>query len=305
MYKKNLFKKLLSSILFIVSNEAFSAPCCGAGFTIPSIITSDDKAQFALSYTQSKIYADVFTNKDWKKRIENDVSEIYKFDASHIFNDRFQAGFSLPYQIRERSGALEDSSSGLGDLSLQFGYEFLPDWDYNPYRPKGIGYISIIAPTGRSIYESKDGSGIDSRGRGFWGLGIGSVLTKKWGKWDINSNAEIHYSFPKTVSNKFYQGTITPDYGGQLSIGGGLNIKKFRLGTLASWFYEGPIDASGDTNSQGELKRFSTLGLLLSYMLTDQDSLILNYSDQTLLASPYNTSLSKSLTLFYQRRWGR
>jgi len=307
--KAKLLKKLskisLFSLLLILSKESFSAACCGAGFTIPSIITSDDKAQMATSFTQAKVYADVFTNGDWKKRKEEDITQTYKLEGAHIFWDRWQTGISVPYQKRHRTGALSDSSSGFGDISLQVGYEFLPDWDYNPYRPKGIGYISVITPTGRSIYESKDGSGIDARGRGFWGIGAGTVFTKKWGRWDANSHLEIHHSLPKKVDNKNTEGDVRPGQGGSLSLGSGMNWKSLRLGALVGWFYEGPTNVSGVTNSQGELKRFTNAGLLLSYMMTSEDSFIFNYTDQTILASPYNTSLTKSFTFFYQKRWSR
>jgi len=302
---KSWFTPLLFSFLFHFPSSTLAAPCCGANLTIPSIITSEDKAQISLSYTYSKIYADVFTNQNWKKRSENDLTYTYKLDGAHIFKDRWQAGFSIPFQKRERDGAMKDSSQGLGDLSFQLGYEFLPDWDYNPYRPKGIAYLLALTPTGRSIYESKDGSGIDARGRGFWGAGGGIILIKKWAIWDANLNSEMHYSFPKTIHNNHQESTLTPSYGGNITIGAGANWEKWRLGLLAGWFYEGPVKAEGNINSTGELKRFTNAGAMLSYMLLTNQSLVFNYTDQTLLASPYNTSLSKSFTLFYQMRWER
>lgn len=303
---KKLFRRLLFSLI-LLSNcfKVYSAPCCGAGFTIPSIITSEDKAQLATSYSRAKIHADVFTNGDWKERLEDDITETFKLEGAHIFWDRFQAGFSLPYQARQRSGAQNAQSYGLGDISLQVGLEYLPDWNYNPYRPKGIVYLSVITPTGRSIYESKDGSGIDARGRGLWGLGIGAVHIKRWGKWDANSNIELHYSLPKEVHNKTTAGTVKPSGGGSFALGGGVNFKNLRLGSLINWSYEGPNDVSGTTSSNGELKRFATGSVLLSYMLPEDQSVIMSYSDQTIFGSPYNTSLSKAITLFYQKRWQR
>lgn len=306
MLSKKKFKKLLFSLtLFIVTEKNFAAPCCGSGFTIPSIITSDDKAQVALSYSYSQIYADVFANGDWRRREEKDVTETYKIEGAHIFKDRYQFGISAPYQKRTREGAQEDRSSGLGDVSLQLGYEYLPDWDYNPYRPKGITYLSLILPTGKSIYESDDGSGIDARGRGFWGIGGGTVLTKSWGNWDANFNFEAHYSFPKKVSTDTTQGTVNPSYGGSTAIGSGYNWESIRLGALINWFYEAPTDVTGTTPSEGTLKRYATGTLLASYLLKSNESIVLSYSDQTLFGSPLNTSLSKSITLFIQKRWQR
>ncbi|MGE3610569.1 MAG: hypothetical protein AB7I27_13345 [Bacteriovoracaceae bacterium] len=306
MLLKRKFKKLLFSLsLLTISSKILAGACCGSGFTIPSIITTNDKAQIATSYTYSKVYADVFTNGDWRRRKEKDVTQTYKIEGAHIFSDRFQFGTSIPYQKREREGAQAGSSAGLGDVSFQLGYEYLPDWDYNPYRPKGIGYLSLITPTGRSIYESKDGSGIDARGRGFWGVGAGSVLTKDWDSFDANMNFEAHYSFPKRVSNQTTKGTIRPSYGGSMAVGAGYNLKKLRLGGLINWFYEAPTDVTGTTPSKGTLKRYASGSVLLSYLLENNQSLVLSYSDQTIFGSPLNTSLSKSITLFYQKRWER
>ncbi len=306
MSLKNRYSKLLfSSLLFLTPLKSIAAPCCGAGFTIPSIITSEDKAQIATSYSYAKIHTEVFANGDWRQRQEKDATETYKIEGAHIFNDRYQFGISMPYQKRTREGAQSGSSAGLGDISLQLGYEYLPDWDYNPWRPKGIGYLSLITPTGRSIYESKDGSGLDSRGRGFWGLGAGNVFTKKWGNWDANSNIEGHYSFPKTVSNSTTKGTVKPSYGGSASIGGGHNWNKLRIGALISWFYEAPTDVIGTTSSEGSLKRYASGSALLSYMLPENQSIVMSYSDQTIFGSPLNASLTKSVTLFYQKRWAR
>lgn len=303
---KRQFRTLLFSfLLLIISKESFSAACCGAGFTVPSIITSDDQAQLAASYSRARIHADVNTIGDWRRRHEDDITDTYKLEGAHIFLDRWQTGISVPYQRRYRTGAQADTSAGFGDIALQLGYEYLPDWDYNPYRPKGIGYLSMITPTGRSIYESKDGSGIDSRGRGFWGLGVGTVLTKKWRSWDANSNLEGHYSLPKHVNNETTKGTVRPGYGGSFALGGGWNIKKLRLGGLINWFYEAATDVTGTSASEGNLKRYATGTLLVSYMLPENQSMILSYSDQTLFGSPYNSALSKSITVFYQKRWQR
>lgn len=306
MLLKRKFKKLLFSAAFLFfSGKISAAPCCGSGFTIPSIITSDDKAQLATSYTYSRIKADVFANGDWRHREEKDVTEILKIEAAHIFKDLYQFGVSIPFQKRTREGAQADSSAGLADISLQLGYEYLPDWDYNPYRPKAIGYLSLILPTGKSIYESADGSGIDARGRGFWGIGTGTVLTKNWGSWDASYNLEMHHSFSKKVSNETTEGTVKPSYGGSTSIGIGHNWENTRLGGLINWFYEAPTDVTGSTPSEGTLKRYASGSLILSYLFTSNESIVLSYSDQTLFGSPLNSSLSESVTIFFQKRWQR
>jgi hypothetical protein len=307
---KNKFKKLLFSILFILLSlsgipESQAASCCGAGFTIPSIITSDDKAQLAGIYTYSKVHADVLSDGTWRRRTEDDHTQIFKLEGAHILADRWQAGLSIPIQERKRAGAMANQSSGFGDITAQIGYEYLPDWNYNPYRPKGIGYLSLIAPSGRSINESKDGTGIDARGRGFWGIGLGTILTKSWRKWDANTNLEIHQSFQKKVNNERVSGTLTPGRGGSFAVGSGYNLKSIRLGGLITWVYEDPINVVGTPASQGQLQRFANGTLVLSYLLKTNATASISYTDQTVFGSPSNTGLSQSVTLFFQQRWQR
>lgn len=282
-----------------------SSPCCGAGFTVPSIITTEDKAQLSMSYTRSRIHADVFTSGEWRERAKNSNIEIYKLEGALIFSDRYQVGASVPFQKNHQSGNLGGDSQGLGDISLQLGYEYLPDWDYNPYRPKGIGYLSLILPTGKSIYESREGNGFDSRGRGFWGVGVGTVLIKKWGMWDLNTNFEVHHSFAKKVNHPPIEGKVKPGVGGSAALGGGLNWKNIRLGGLINWVYEEAIDVEGKVNSEGAPRRYASGSVLLSYMFPDNQSVVISYSDETIFGSPFNTSLSKSITAFYQKRWER
>jgi hypothetical protein len=297
-----LFIPLIFSFI-IFSQKIFAAPCCGAGFAVPSIITSEDKAQFAASINEARIHADVFPNGDWQERKSNDISRTIKLEGAHIFADRFQFGVSVPYISRKRDGRAGGSDQGLGDLSGQLGFELMPDWDYHPYRPKGILYLSLIAPTGRSLYESTNG--LDTRGRGFWGIGSGLVLTKAWGSWDANGLIEWHYFFPKNVQNENYDGKVNPGYGGSIVIGGGYNWEKIRIGTQINWQYEAPTNVKGPISSNGSLKRLATGTLLMSYLLPENRSIIMSYADQTILGSPTNSSLSKSITLFFQKRWAR
>lgn len=156
----------ISFLILLLPKAVMSAACCGGGFAIPSLITGDDKAQLTTSYSYSKIHTDVFSNGIWQRRNSTDASTVYKIEGAHIFADRYQAGFSLPIQTRNLDGAQGGSSTGLGDVSGQLGYEYLPDWNYSPWRPRGIGFISLTLPTGKSIYEST--TGLDSRGRGFF-----------------------------------------------------------------------------------------------------------------------------------------
>jgi hypothetical protein len=295
---QNLFTLLTYSFILYTS-EGRAAACCGAGFTAPSIITSDDAAQIAISYQYAQIYADVNSKKKWRKRQSKDVTQTFKIEGARLLSDRWQWGFSLPLQMRKREN--RKAYTGAGDFTVQIAYEILPDWDYNPWRPRGIIYLAAIAPTGRSIYDSRDGSGLDARGRGFWGIGLGSALTKSWGTIDSSLLTEVHYSFSKKLTSQ----RIKPSWGGTLNWGIGKSFGSWRLGINNAYTYEAPIDVEGTPQSQGVMQRFTSTSLVGSYLFDHNATLSLSYTDQTIFGSPINTALTRSVTLFYQKRWSR
>ncbi len=300
--KTKLSYLLLSSLIFTALPKVFGASCCGGGFAAPSLIVGDDKAQVTTSYAYSYVTAEVGTDSLWHKRDSFETSETFKIEAAHIFQDRWQAGLSIP--IIRRSLA-EESSSGLGDVSSSIGYEYLPDWDYNPWRPRGLGFLQLTLPTGKSINESDATYQLDSRGRGFWAVGIGTILTKVIGKWDFFSSLDIHRSFNKSYSHSESQGTLKPGYGGNFGLGGGYNLASLRFGGGLTWTHEEPVDVVGTTTSSGSAQRYATATFSASYLFKSELATTLTYSDQTLFGNPTNTSLGRGAMVFIQKRWLR
>lgn len=290
------------SILF--TQQAFSAACCGGGFAAPSIISGDDKAQLATSFTSTQVVVDnVDTQGIWRKWGTHQQVQTIRIEGAHVFKDRFQAGFSIPVIQRTREAL---SHSGLGDISTSVGYEYLPDWNYNPYRPKGVGYLQLTLPTGKSKADSEVG-GLDSRGNGFWALGLGTLLTKSWTQIDSFVSLAIHRSFGKNVSNSQFNGNLEPGYGSNFGLGIGYNAGDYRLGSSITWTHEDAIKTSSSSavTDFGSAERYATGVLSASYMPNDDWSGALTFSDQTLFGAPLNTSLGRSIALQLQRRWGR
>lgn len=297
-----LSSRLLCSFLFFASAKVFAAACCGGGFAAPSIIVGDDRAQFTSSYSYTDVIVDNVDSQGlWRQWDAHQSVQSFRLEGAHILSDRWQAGFSLPLIQRSRLG---QDYSGLGDVAASVGYEYLTDWDYHPYRPKGIGYLQLTLPTGKSRAESENG-GLDSRGNGFASLGAGTLLTKVISVWDVFSSLEIHRSFQKTVSNSQIQGRLEPGYGGTLGLGGGYNTKSWRFGGAMNWVYEDPIHLQSDFPMQGSVERYGTLLASASYMANDDWAGTLSYYDQTLIGNPVNTSLGRGVALQLQRRWAR
>jgi hypothetical protein len=230
------------------------------------------------------------------------VGQTFKIEAAHIFQDRWQAGISIPVVDRSLAG---DSSSGLGDVAGTLGYEYLPDWDYNPWRPRGLGFLQLTVPSGKAVYEADDTYLLDSRGRGFLALGAGTMLTKTFRKWDFFSEFDMHKSFAKNYSNSQSQGTLIPGYGGNFGLGCGYNLATLRFGTAVNWTYEDPVAVEGTIASSGSPQQLTTATLSASYLFDGEWATTVVYADQTLFGSPLNTSLGRGVTVLLQKHWMR
>lgn len=301
--KSALFFSLLW-VCLLAPSWSFAAACCGGGFAAPSLITGDDKAQVTTSYSLVEVTVDNVDSQGlWHKWDVHQTVKTFKMDIARVFYDRWQAGLSLPVIERTR---LEQNYSGLGDTALTLGYEYLPDWNYNPFKPKGIGFLQITLPTGKSRADSRVG-GLDSRGNGMWALGAGTFLTKTWFYLDAFTSVEVHRSFAREVDTPELKGTITPGWGGNFSMGVGYNIKSYRIGTTLTWTYEDAHRTQFNSGlpNRGSVERFATANISLSYMASDAWSGTLAYIDQTLIGSPVNTSLGQGIHMQLQRRWGR
>ncbi len=297
---KPLFLLLWSSFIFLPP-AAFAAACCGGGFAAPALIAGDDRAQMTSSLAYTDVVIDnVDAQGVWRTRDDHQKVQTLRLEGATILSDRWQAGLALPIIQRNYSGQIY---SGLGDIAANLGYEYLPDWDYNPYRPRGLGYLQITLPTGKSRAESENG--LDSRGQGFWALGVGTLLTKSWKAWDAFLSFEGHRSFEKKFANSQASGTLKPGFGTTFGGGAGYNLSVWRLGLSVLWTYEDPIEMEPASWSAGSVERYATGTLAASYMPNDDWSGTLSYADQTAFGEPVNTSLGRSVNLQVQRRWGR
>lgn len=295
---------ILSVLILFSSKISDAAACCGGGFASPSLISSDDKAQLTTSVTTTQVVIDnVDSAGFWRSGDAHQTVNTLKIEAAHIFWDRWQAGFSLPITQRQ---FLDQRYTGISDTALQTGYEYLPDWNYNVYRPKGIGFLTLVIPSGKSKVESEVG-GLDSRGNGFWALGLGTLLTKTWAEWDAFLNLELHQALKKKLNNQTYSGELRPGRGGQFGIGAGFNTADYRFGTSVSWTYEDAIKLKSSTEEktiQG-VEKYATATLSFSRLFSEELSASISLTDQTLFGEPLNTSLGRGVSVQLQRKWGR
>lgn len=296
-----LFASFVSLAIF-QAPLAMAASCCGGGFASPSIITGDERTTLSTELSYSNIATEVTSGGLWQSRSSPESLETFRLQGAQIFLDRFQIGGGLPVVRRSRSGS---NSSGLGDLGLNLGYEILPEFEYSEWRPRGVSYVTFIAPTGRSIQEATDSLQLDSRGRGFWAVGFGTTLTKVIAKFDFVTSIEGHRSFAKEIKTASLEGELIPGFGAAWSLGAGYNLKDTRFGASLAFSYEDAVETRGTIASAGAPARFATVTLVASQMFAENWSAAIAVSDQMLFGAPTNTTLARTVTATLQRRFLR
>jgi len=300
----------IAATLFGLCRFADGAPCCGGTANVPSLISGDDRTQLTATLSSANVVAEapVAGGVNYRNDSDNERSQTIRLDAATILTDRLQAGVTIPLIRRSRSrGTTQADATGLGDVSVSLGYEILPEWNYSAWRPKGILFLTGTLPTGGSIYDATQLYRIDSRGRGFFALSLGTLLTKSWGNWDVSLLLEGHRSFSKTITNELGSLELRPGWGGSGMFSAGVSPMggSFRLGLALAPSIEAPVATEGIFSGQGERVVLWTASAQLSYMASSDLSMSLIYSDQTLIRASENSALDRSFAFLIQKRWER
>jgi hypothetical protein len=303
--------RLIALVFFgVISVRAFGAPCCGGTANVPSLISGDDRMQVSTTLSSSNVVAEAPVGGGIRFRSDSDteIAQTLRIDAALLLSDRIQSGITIPVIRRNRMrGSTEAGATGLGDIALSLGYEVLPDWSYSVWRPKGIIFLSANLPTGGSIYDSTQLYRIDSRGKGFFSLSAGALLLKSWGNWDVSLLAEGHRSFSRSISNEMGVLTLTPGWGasGTLSVGYSPFSGAVRIGIGLSPSIEEPVTTEGLVVGEGEKQALWAASAQLSYMASDDLSMSLTYSDQTIIRASENAALNRTFAFLVQKRFER
>jgi hypothetical protein len=304
---------LMLAFAMLAPSAAGAAACCGGGFSLPSLLTGDDRAQMTTSLATSTTAIDVQPSGKWLKRGNPERSETLKLEGAALITDLWQAGGSVPITRRARSGPDGDTdASGIGDVAMTLAYEAMPEWDYSSWRPKGVAFLQLVAPTGRARLESSNDLNLDVTGRGFFSVGPGLVLIKLHPPFDFQFLAEAHRSLARDLESSQAGGRVhlEPGNGATISLSAGWSKGELRLGLGALASYEDAISVQGASSASGNssdilLERYATVTASAAYLLAADWATSAAYSDQSLLGSPTNTTLSRSVVLSLQRRWAR
>ena len=305
---------LFSFLALFSSPVAFGAACCGSSSAVPSLISGDDKFQLTFRSVYEAVVADVSPSGSALFRADGDHETVLtqQIDGAVLLSDRWQVGARVPVVTRSRtSGDLTASSTGLGDLAANVGFEILPEWSYSAWRPRGYLFLDSTFPTSPSVYNASAAWAVDARGRGFFSTGLGGLLLKTWGDWDVSLMAEGHRSFARQFSLPDNQGTITatPGWGILGSLGAGYAPgflkSQWRLGASLAPSFEQAIRTQGVVSDTGSDQIVWTTVAQLSYFPSSEWTLSLSYADQTLFGPAQNVALNRGVSFLIQKRWER
>ncbi|MBC7690625.1 MAG: hypothetical protein H7222_02560 [Methylotenera sp.] len=295
----------------LTPSSVHAAACCAGSGAAPSVISGDDVAQVSVSAARGTVIGDAPAEglPVFRNGATSEVTEIYLLSGAILVADRWQVGAGVPILRHEAAAKSTGSSSGLGDIRLNGAYEFLPEWTYSAWKPRGFGFLQFTLPTGTSVYDTQSAGAVDALGKGFYSLGAGSLLVKRWSAWDTYAIPEVHFSFRRTFRNEnAEQLQIGSGSGASVSWGVGMSPGEgnFRIGLRLQPLYESPkgVVSDGATSRSGHQLSWNT-ALEATYLVSTAWAINGMYVDQTLLGPAVNTTLSRTLALGLQRRWER
>jgi hypothetical protein len=312
--------RVLACLFFYSSglSQTWASSCCAGNGAAPNMVTGEDQARLSLSLAASKAVGFAEPTGQVKSVSPGAPAEWTQtalLSAAFLLEDRWQAGIQLPV-VRKglvptggsaASGGLSESqfATGLGDIRLNVAYEFLPEWTYSVWKPKGFVFLQVTLPTGKSLYELPAADILSATGRGFYQVGWGGLFLKRWGSWDTYGIPEVHWVLGRSFSGREQLGS---GWGGSIAWGVGYSPLEsdFRFGVRIQPLYESSRDRLRNRRqTQTTDQLLWNVALESSYLWSPAWALNLIYTDQMLLGPARNTALNRTIAFGIQHRWER
>ena len=264
------------------------------------IITADNKMEMSLGYSFRKDIGQ--TNKQGYSTLNSnqikDESQTIDLGIHYQLLEYWQLAsrVSLKSKDIKKSGKAE-SETGLGDIDLQATYEYLPEYSYSLWKPRGFIYSKLTIPTSKSLYDSESTLYTDVRGAGLYSFSVGHFHLKKWGEWTLKFSTEVARFFGKTYPNyklEDYHKVLVP-----MGVGYAPENSDFSFGVNDTFSYQTPKKTSGSISSTSQKEYFWELGFFVNYMHNRESLWSLSYSDSSLVGNSVNSPLYRTVALSY------
>lgn len=288
-------------LLLLTPSSLWAAACCGGGSSSATLITGDYQSQLSLATSYSNVEG-MQTNGQaifWEDG-HHQRTLTYKLTGATMIGERAQIGASTEYLKKDysfSSGASE-SSSTLGDVTLQLGYELLTESYYTSLLPRILIGLAHSLPTGTGLEESTKPGLSDVSGLGRHQTSLTVIMLKRRPGAMFSLKLEAHERWERTQSNKTKVGS---------SSGLGFELSATRIPPKLIWSYgasfstrfnEGhQVTRASGTSYRSAYERVSEVALFSALALPKDWEVALRYVDQTLIGPAKNSSLSRTATL--------
>ncbi len=294
---KQVFLTIFSSFFF---NNAFAGSCCGGGSSSSLILISDNKEEYGIGFSLRNDIGQ--TDSDGYSNIYSGQTKDQQFNLNlqyqRIIVDRFQLAFksSLVQKDINKSNRHE-VKYGAGDFELQGSYEFLPEYTYSMYKPRGFVYFKQGIPLSRSLYNSQSAVFSDVTGSGFYSTSLGTFFVKHVLDYNLKISFEWQHFYGRTfgaIKVADYEKFYVP-----MGITYAIPSSNFALGLGQNFNYQSPKRFSGSVNGSSGKEYFWETNLNAVYSINSTQNVSLSYSDTTLTGKSINSSLYRSIGISF------
>jgi hypothetical protein len=284
-------------LILLFSHHLHAAACCSGGSSQIAIITGDLASQFKVGYANTAVIADVDSQRQINDRDSSlrEVTETFDLQYNRKISDVWQMGLSIPVvQKTKQTKTQQEESRGIGDLSLQTTYEFLPELEYSEWKPKGFLFSYVKLPNAPSIYDSSEPLQSDSYGKGFYQFGLGALFVKRLKGFEVLASPTLIYYLPKAYNLDFQSREIQPGISSFVRYGATYFFKQLPMQVSLQHVirHDEKTKVEGLSDSSNSYYQDMILNLSYDWKIYSFSGF---YSNQKILGPAKNTSLESSI----------
>lgn len=274
-------------------NNSFASSCCGQSSTNFTILNLQQKLNVNTSFSTSNSVGRVFENSDkfYVFKDKQRKTQLIKLDIAGSLTDRSQIFINTGYQKGSYQDQYSsDSSYNFSDTLIGFSYESLPEYNFSYWKP--VIYLTALVnlPTGNSIYDKNSlGEGAGVSGHNQYGAGLGITFIKVYYPLKFSLQTKLIELFKDNINGEQISGFTESSISFNTSYS--LNAYILKSGITYSYLSSRLFNLNPTSSSKS-----TTLSFGIQSLISDKVSIGLNYADQTLLGSPKNTVLNRSIS---------
>ena len=290
--------------LFFFQFTAYGAACCGGSSAMPALITGDNNSQVSISQSLGKVVGRTYAKDQnvFYSEKKNYKTLTTSLKGAHLITPLLQFGGGVSILHKDNAdNSVNESKTLLGDTDLSLAYEYLPETFYSVWKPRGFVYFKQVLPTGRSNHESTTTLLTDVSGKGQYSSALGLVFTKIIKSFDWQIFGEYRYLYSEEINGKSISSSTGDSQGITIGYSPSNGAIRLSAGITRNHYSDKDITIN-NVLQNSDREDFWDFELGMNYMVNDS-TYTLSYTDQTILGSAQNTTLSRTISISWLERW--